>query len=193
MEITKHSTKALKTIGFLLLFIFSTAPIRSQVKEPENLIFWHIKAVRPEAQLLDIKAIDDRGVQYDVKAIQDSHDISLLSVKALVKGQSIPIKMIVKDEGEYYPIKAIDYEGKILDVKAIDNDGTLLDVKGVSRMGNTIEVRALDKDGAQLDVISISPLKGINHVKGLKMFSEDVEAVVRGHKIFAHVKSLNHY
>ena len=184
---------ALRPIGFLILLFFSLTSLRSQDEKSENMIFWHIKAVRPENQLLDVKAIDNEGVQYDVKAIQDSHDISLLSVKALVKGQTIPIKMIVKDNEEYYPIKAIDYEGKILDVKAIDLDGTLLDMKGVSRMGNTIEVRVIDKDGAQLDVISISPLKGINHVKGLKMFSEDVEAVIRGHKIFAHVKSLSQY
>ena len=182
-----------RSILFLTLTIFSLTQLHSQIKESENLIFWHIKAVRPEAQLLDIKAIDDNGAQYDVKAIQDSHDISLLSVKAIVKGQTIPIKMIVKDQEEYYPIKAIDYEGKILDVKAIDDNGSLLDVKGVSRMGNTIEVRAIDKDGRLLDVISISPANGINHIKGLKMFNDDVEAVIQGHKIFAHVKSLSHY
>ena len=182
-----------RSILFLTLTIFSLTQLHSQIKESENLIFWHIKAVRPEAQLLDIKAIDDNGAQYDVKAIQDSHDISLLSVKAIVKGQTIPIKMIVKDQEEYYPIKAIDYEGKILDVKAIDDNGSLLDVKGVSRMGNTIEVRAIDKDGRLLDVISISPANVINHIKGLKMFNDDVEAVIQGHKIFAHVKSLSHY
>lgn len=171
-------------------------PITAQAQEvpTENLIFWHIKAVRPEAQLLDVKAIDEEGTLYDIKALQDSHDVSLLSVKALAQGQPIPIKMIVKEANEaFYPIKAIDYEGKILKVKAIDADGTLLDVKGVSRMGNTIEVRAIAKDGSQLDVISISPIKGINHVKGLKMFVDDVEAVIQGHQIFAHVKALERY
>lgn len=194
MKVVAYITRAVRPVGFLMLLIFSMNSLSSQIKKSENMIFWHIKAVRPQAQLLDVKAIDDKGIRYDVKAIQDSHDVSLLNVKALVKGQTIPIKMIVKDHDEkYYPIKAIDYEGKILDVKAIDSNGTLLDVKGVSRMGNTIEVRAIDKDGAQLDVISISPVKGINHIKGLKMFSEDVEAVIQGHKIFAHVKSLSHY
>ncbi len=193
MKAQKQIATALRPLGFLVLLMFSLTRIHSQVKEGENMIFWHIKAVRPEAQLLDVKAIDDDGTQYDVKAIQDSHDISLLSVKALVRGQTIPIKMIAKDQEEYYPIKAIDYEGKILDVKAIDDNGALLDVKGVSRMGNTIEVRAIDRDGELLDVISISPENGINHIKGLKMFSEEVEAVIRGHKIFAHVKSLSHY
>ena len=189
----KNITTVLRPVGFLLLLFCSAYIARSQDRSSENMIFWHIKAVRPESQLLDVKAIDNDGTQYDVKAIQDSHDVSLLNVKALVKGQTIPIKMIMKNGEEFYPIKAIDYEGKILDVKAIDDDGSILDVKGVSRMGNTIEVRAIDKDGAQLDVISISPIKGINHIKGLKMFSDDVEAVIQGHKIFAHVKSLSQY
>jgi hypothetical protein len=194
MKTSTHTLPTRHYLGLLLLFIFSMTHMHSQESKSENMIFWHIKAVRPEAKLLDIKAIDEDGVQYDVKAIQDSHDISLLNVKALVSGQTIPIKMIVKGEDEeFYPIKAIDYEGKILDVKAIEEDGTILDVKGVSRMGNTIEVRAIDANGAQLDVISISPLKGINHIKGLKMFSDDVEAVIQGHKIFAHVKSLSQY
>ena len=94
-------TIALRPIGYLILLIFSLTHVQSQVQERENLIFWHIKAVRPESQLLDIKAIDEEGTQYDVKAIQDSHDISLLSVKAMVKGQTIPIKMIVKDDEEF--------------------------------------------------------------------------------------------
>ena len=60
-------------------------------------------------------------------------------------------------------------------------------------MGNLIEVRALDKAERQYDVISISPQKGVNHVKGLKMFNDEVEAVIHGIKIFAHVKSLKQY
>ncbi len=157
------------------------------------MIYWHIKAVLPEAKLLDVKAIDKAGNHYDVKAVQDSHDISLLGVKAIMNGQIIPIKMIVKKDDQYYPVKAIDHDGRILDVKAIGEDGETLDVKGVSRMGSIIEVRAIDKDQKQYNVISISPLDGVNHVKGLKMFNEEVEAVIHGYKIFAHVKSLRQY
>ena len=161
--------------------------------QKKDVIYWHIKAVLPEAKLLDIKAIDKDGNYHDVKAIQDSYDISLLSVKALVNGQSIPIKMIVKENDEYYPIKAIDNDGTILDIKAIGEDGEILDVKGVSRMGSIVEVRAIDKEQRQYNVISISPQEGVNHVKGLKMFNEEVEAVIHGIKIFAHVKSLSQY
>ncbi len=193
MKTAEHISAALKHIGFLLLLIFSFTKAYSQEHTGENVIYWHIKAVLPEAKLLDIKAIDKDGTHHDVKAIQDSHDISLLGVKALVNGQIIPIKMIVKEDDKYYPVKAIDHDGRILDVKAIGEDGEILDVKGVSRMGSVVEIRAIDRDGKQYNVISISPQEGVNHVKGLKMFNEEVEAVIHGIKIFAHVKSLRQY
>lgn len=195
MKTAKHISGSLKCIGFLVLLTltFSVTNAQAQDDTQEDVIYWHIKAVLPEAKLLDIKAIDKDGVYYDVKAIQDSYDISLLSVKALVKGQTIPVKMIIKEDDQYYPVKAIDHDGTILDVKAIREDGEILDVKGVSKMGNIIEVRAIDKQGNQYNVISISPHKGVNHVKGLKMFDEEVEAVIHGIKIFAHVKSLKEY
>ena len=193
MKTLEYTTVALKYIGFTLLLFFSLTNIQSQDREKENVILWHIKAVLPNAKLLDVKAIDKEGIYYDVKAIQDSHDISLLSVKALVNEQTIPIKMIVKENDQYYPVKAIANDGTILDVKAIGEEGEILDVKGVSRMGSIIEVRAIDKDQNQYNVISISPVEGVNHVKGLKMFNEEVEAVIHGIKIFAHVKSLRQY
>lgn len=195
MKTTEHLTAALKHIGFLILlaFTFSVTDAQSQEDTKENVIYWHIKAVLPEAKLLDIKAIDKKGVYYDVKAIQDSYDVSILSIKALVNGQAIPIKMIVKKNDEYYPVKAIDNDGSILDIKAIGENGELLDVKGVSRMGSIVDVRAIDKEQRHYNVISISPHKGVNHVKGLKMFNEEVEAVIHGVKIFAHVKSVREY
>ncbi len=189
----ERTSAALKYIGLLSLLIFSFTNTYSQEHTGENVIYWHIKAVLPEAKLLDIKAIDKDGTHHDVKAIQDSHDISLLGVKALVNGQTIPIKMIVKEDDKYYPVKAIDHEGRILDVKAIGEEGEILDVKGVSRMGSVVEVRAIDRNGKQYNVISISPQEGVNHVKGLKMFNEEVEAVIHGIEIFAHVKSLRQY
>ena len=193
MKTVEHIAAVAKNIGCLVLVLCASTHAQAQDRPSENMIFWEIKAVHPESKLLDIKAIDKEGKYHDVKAIQDSYDISLLNVKALVNGQTIPVKMIVKEDDKYYPVKAIDYEGKILDVKAIGEDGEILDVKGVSRMGNLIEVRALDKEQRQYDVISISPRDQVNHVKGLKMFSEEVEAVIQGYKIFAHVKSLKQY
>lgn len=193
MKMAESTLAALKYSGIFVLLIFSITNALSQDLKSDNIIFWHIKAVLPEAKLLDVVAIDKDGTYYNVKAIQDSHDISLLNVKALVNGQTISIKMIVTENDQYYPVKAIDNDGRIFDVKAIGEDGEVLDVKGVSRVGNIIEVRAIDKKQNQYNVISISPQEGVNHVKGLKMFSEDVEAVIHGIKIFAHVKSLSQY
>lgn len=195
MKTTEHLSAALKYIGFLIFFTltFSVTNMQAQEDTKENVIYWHIKAVLPEAKLLAIKAIDKEGVHHEVKAIQDSYDVSILSIKALVNGQAIPIKMIVKKNDDYYPVKAIDHDGNILDIKAIGEDGEILDVKGVSRMGSIVDVRAIDKEQRHYNVISISPHKGVNHVKGLKMFNEEVEAVIHGVKIFAHVKSVREY
>ena len=193
MKTAQQTSTLIKYIGFLVLLLFSATLTHSQEGMEENVIYWHIKAVLPEAKLIDVKAIDKNGNHHDVKAIQDSHDVSLLGVKALVNGQTMPIKMIVKEDDKYYPVKAIDHDGRILDVKAIGEDGEILDVKGVSRMGSIVEIRAIDKDQNQYNVISVSPTQGVNHVKGLKMFNEEVEAVIHGHKIFAHVKSLRQY
>ena len=193
MILANPPSAALKPLGLLLLVFFIFTNARSQDATAENVIYWDIKAVFPGDTLLELKAIDKDGNQHDIKAIQDSHDISLLSVKAIVNGETLPIKMIVRRNDPYYPIKAIDYEGKILDVKAIGKNGEIYDVKGTTRMGSIVEVRAIDKDQKQHNVISISPEHRVNHVKGLKMFNEEVEATIRGVKIFAHVKSLREY
>ncbi len=195
MKTAKQISEVLKCIGFIALLTLTVFVTNAQSQDDtkEDVIYWHIKAVLPEAKLLDIKAIDKNGVYHDVKAIQDSYDVSFLSIKALVNGQAIPIKMIVKENDKYYPVKAIDDDGRILDIKAIGEDGEKLDVKGVSRMGSIVEVRAIDKEQRQYNVISISPQEGVNHVKGVKMFNEEVEAVIHGIKIFAHVKSLRQY
>ena len=119
MNRAAQTSAVLKYASFLLLLLFSISYVQTQEQSSENVIYWHIKAVVPEATLLDIKAIDKQGNHHDVKAIQNSHDISLLGVKALVNGQTIPIKLIVKENEQYWPLKAIDHDGTILDVKAI--------------------------------------------------------------------------
>ena len=180
--------------AFLFLAIYTSDVMAQSEETPKDqVVYWHIKAVLPEAKLLDVKAIDKEGNFFDVKAIQRSYNIDLLGIKALVNNRVIPIKMIIKKDDPYYPVKAIKDDGSILDIKAIGENGELLDIKGVSRMGNIVEVRAIDKDQQQYNVISISPQEGVNHVKGLKMFNEEVEAVIHGIKVFAHVKSLRQY
>jgi len=152
-------------------------------------VIWHVKAFKPEAKYLKIKAIDKKGKVYNVKAIQNSEQTSLLDVKAFVKGKRLPIKMLVGDE-KYYPVKAIDEEGNILDIKAITEDGKFLPVKGVSKSGNIVHIRAIYQDMIFYNVIAISPDGTTNAVKGIKMNPDKVETTVNGIEVFAHIKSI---
>ena len=167
---------------------------RSDLIKPEteitSEIFWNIKAYHGEENLLKIKAIDKNGIQYPVKAIQESENTSVLNVKALVDGKRLPIKLIVRGDAQYYPAKVIMDDGTLMDIKAITEDGQILDVKGTSKTGNIIHLRAIDKDYNRYNIIAISPIGDVMAVKGVKMMDTEVEAVINGVRIFAHVKSI---
>ncbi len=152
---------------------------------------WNVKAYRPDAFLLNVKAIDKDGNIHDVKAIQNSDDTSILDVKAFVTGSRLPIKMIVKAGDRYYPVKAITESGTIVDIKAITDEGEILDVKGVSKSGNTVHIRAITKYGEFYNVIAVSPGGETNNVKGIKMMGREVEVIINGIKVFAHVKAIH--
>ena len=166
----------------------------SDEAELENAIgeiFWHVKAFKPNAELLRIKAIDKKGKMHDVKAIQYSEDTSVLDVKALIDGRRVAIKLLVKSGDRYYPLKGIMADGTIVDIKAITNDGEILPVKGVSRSGNIVHIRAITEFEQFYNVIAVSPDGKMNDVKGIKMTQEEVETIINGVPIFAHVKSLS--
>ena len=194
--------KPSKILSLVILFVLAStngyAQIdlekRSKLIKPEveitGEIFWHVKAFRPVAQLLNVKAIDDDGTLYDVKAIQTSESTSILNIKALVNGQQLPIKILRKENAEFYPVKAIRKDGSLLNIKAINEDGSILDVKGVSQSGNVIDLMAITADSKTYNLISISPFSEVNAVKGVKMTDSPVEAVVNGVSIFAHVKAI---
>ena len=163
-------------------------------KQVDPVIYWNVKAYRGESELLDIKAIDKYGKRYDVKAIQDSDDISILNVKALVDGERLAVKVLVRgEEDKFYPVKAIDGDGNILNIKAIAKDGEIFDVKGFSRSGNLMHLRAISKDYKYYNIIALSPQGQVNAVKGVKMMEEEVETVYKGIEIYAHIKALGHY
>lgn len=193
------------TINFInLLFFFilgltyanaqvynkNSSEINKSETEMQSDIYWNVKAYRPNADLLNIKAIDKEGNMHDVKAIQTSDDISILDVKALINGQRLPIKLIVKDMDRYYPAKGIDTDGTLIDIKAVTEDGEILAVKGVSKSGNIVHIRAITKDTLFYNIIAISPEGKVNNVKGMKMLDTTVETVINGVSVFAHVKSL---
>ena len=156
--------------------------------QPE--ILWEIKAYKIFEKLLDVKAIDKNGEMHDVKAIQNSDDVSILEVKAMIGGERLPIKLIIKNNERYYPVKAIDNDGNLIDIKAVTEDGEILPIKGVSKSGNIVHLRAIRDDQTFYNIIAMSPDTEFNHVKGVKMTDNPVEAIVNGVSIFAHVKSL---
>jgi len=153
-------------------------------------ILWDVKAYLPEAKLLKIKAIDKDGNLYAVKAIQSFDDTSILDIKAIVDGEHLPIKLIVKGNDVYYGLKAINKVGTLLDIKAITKDGELLSVKGTVASGNIVQIRAIGNDGSLYNVFAISPKGQVNDVKGVKMLKSNVETILNGVSVFAHVKAL---
>jgi hypothetical protein len=161
------------------------APINSTQE-----IIWHVKAFRPEAKLLKVKAIDKHGNIYDVKAIQSSDDTSILDVKAFVNGKRLPIKILMNEGNNYLPVKAIDENGTLIDIKAITDENQVLDIKGVSKSGNIVHIRAISEGGVRYNIISISPKGQANNVTGIKMQQSEVETTINGIDVFAHVKSI---
>ncbi len=201
----KTIKKLLKPTNFITLFVLfilgfsygnAQIPDKNQTdpNKPETIlppdILWDIKAYLPEAKLIKIKAIDKDGKVYNVKAIQNFDDTSILDVKAIVNGEYLPIKLIVKDDDFYYPLKAITKDGTLLDIKAINEEGELLPVKGVGKSGTVVHIRAIGKDSSFYTIFAISPEGKVNDVKGIKMLSTKVETAIKGVLVFAHVKAL---
>ena len=150
---------------------------------------WNIKAIHPEGRTIDVKALDKEGNIYDVKAIQDSDQRQLMDIKAFFGGKKLPVKILVSDD-EYAPVKAIGEDGTIYDIKALPPEGGILDVKGVRRSGNIIHIKAINKEGAFYGIKAISPEGQLNDVKGIKMSKDDLELLVNGVKVHAHIKAL---
>ncbi|MEZ4874300.1 MAG: hypothetical protein R2793_02290 [Flavobacteriaceae bacterium] len=196
----KTSSLPFKTQLLLFSFAFASATVFSQIVTRENLnkpetatpseIYWAVKAYSPTWGLLDVKAMDPEGHIYDIKAIQDSDDTSILNVKALVNGERLPVKLIVKKSDPVYPLRVITPNGGIMDVVALDPDGETIAIKGISKSGNIVHIRAIRPQNIMYNIIAVSPDGETNSVKGVKMMDEEVETVINGVSIFAHVKAL---
>lgn len=160
------------------------------VRNHPDIIIWNIKALQPNGILFHVIAIDKEGNKHPVKAIQDFEQTKLLDFKAFINGKQLPIKLLLKEDEKYYPLKAINTDGSLLDIKAITDKGEEIDIKGVSQSGNIINIEAILNGGDFYNIIAISPQGDMNIVKGIKMYKDDVEATVNGVKIFAHVKAI---
>ncbi len=151
---------------------------------------WHIKAIHPEGRLLDVMAIDKDGNTFDIKAIRESNQRSLMDIKAFIGEAQLPIKVLLSDD-KYAPVKAIGEDGTIYDIKALTPEGDKLDVKGVSRSGNIIHIKAINKKGEFYGIKAISPEGQLNDVKGVKMYDKQLELKVSGVDVFAHIKAIS--
>ena len=196
LEFSKNSSLL---FFFILGFSYATAQVeivkRSELIKPEvemtSDIYWYVKAYRPDAKLLDVKAIDVDGNLYDVRAIQTSDDTSVLNIKALVEGKQLPVKLIMKNEDWYFPVKAIDENGTLINIKVLADDGEILPIKGVRKTGNIVHLRAITRDSVFYNIIAISPEGKVNSVKGMKMLDTPEETVINGVSVFAHVKAID--
>jgi hypothetical protein len=74
------------------------------------------KAVHPDGQLWDIKAIDEMGKIYDVKSLEENGNMHVMDIKAFVGNKKFPVKVLVSSD-KYAPVKAIGADGKIYDIK----------------------------------------------------------------------------
>jgi len=201
MNISKNIFNVISITTMLTLFILLSGCTNNKAKikinqdssmnvsDSKDVIIWHIKAIHPEGECLDVKTIDKDGNIYDVKAIQNSDQTSIMDIKAFVNGKQLPIKILVSED-KYLPVKAIDTDGTIMDIMALTSDGQKLEVKGVSQSGNIIHIKAITKEGGFYGLEAISPKGWINDVKGIKMFKTDVEATINGVDVFAHIKSI---
>jgi len=155
-----------------------------------NDVFWPLKAILPDGNMLAINAIDKEGNLFDVKAIQNSDQDSFLDIEAFVNDKRLPVKMLLSDD-LFAPVKAIDRGGVIYDIKAISADGEKLDVKGVKRFGNIISIKAIAKEGGFYGVKAISPSGKRNDVKGVKINAKEKEMTLNGFNVYAHIKAIH--
>lgn len=171
---------------------------RSKLIKPEANItddlIWQIKAFRPDAQILNVKAIDKKGNIYDVKAFQPPESSSsVLNVKAIVNDKRLPIKIILPEDNEkYFPLVAIKDDGSLMKIVAINDKGKYLEVRGHSKSGNIIYISAITEDLMGYNILAISPFGEVNSVVGMKMLNTIEEAVINGVSVYAHVKALKH-
>ena len=185
-------------LGFLFLLTAcnnSTSKDKTTKTETEEIvkfndIYWNVKAIQPDGQSLDIKAFDEAGNAFDLKAIQNSDQTNFLDVKVIIDGEKLPVKML-QSHNHFVPVAAITKEGTKLYLKAITPEGEKLEVEGVERFGNIVIMKAITKKGKFYGVKAISPDGQLNDIKGIKINRGEREMTYKGIGIHAHVKAMH--
>lgn len=192
-----HDVKGVKTSKNELEYTLYGADIYAHVKalpqtgcDDDNFL-WHIVALNYDGFPMEIKAKDNKNHSYDVKAIRNADQTSILDIKAFVgEIEQLPVKIILSNK-KYETVAAIGDDGTLYPLKAISKDGTEFDVDGIQRSGNVIDIKAIGKDGSFFGVKALSPDGELDDVKGIKMFSDSLELKENGVEIYAHVKAIS--
>ncbi|MBJ2174455.1 hypothetical protein JBL43_09420 [Aureibaculum sp. A20] len=190
-----HDIKGVKTKKEDLEYTLFGANVYAHVKAipqaaaADDNFLWHIVGVHPEGYFLEVKALDDKGNTFDVNAILDSDQRSLINIKAFKSDTEIlPVK-IVSSKDNYKTVAAIGEKGSIYKLVAIDKNGDQLEVKGVREFENIIDIKVINKKGEYYGVKAISQAGQMNDVKGMKMLNEPIEMKIDTVAIYAHVKA----
>lgn len=173
------------TLIFIGIFAIADAQEKSEAEE----IIWHVKAIHPKGNTMDIKAFNKNGDKFDVKAIEDAEQSYIMEVRAIVNGRGVPVKVLVSEE-ENKPLAGIDDNGNTYVLKAITADGKYLPVKGVRKSGYIIHVKAVNEDGSFYGVKALSTAGKLRDVKGVKMYDKQLEETLNGVPVHAHVVAL---
>jgi hypothetical protein len=149
---------------------------------------WSVITILPDGTSSEVKAIDENGNEYPIKAVQNHRQRILLDVKAFIGNEHIPVKLIKTKEVTL--IKAIGKDGSIYDVKSILPSGEKLDVIGLEESGNITHVKAINNQGEIFGIKAISSEGYLNDVKGVKMTKNNIELLVFGVKVHSHLKAV---
>lgn len=152
-------------------------------------IIWHVKAIHPKGNTMDVKAFNEKGERFDVKALVDVEQSYIMEVRTFVGGKGIPVKVLVSED-EFKPVAGIDDKGKTYVLRAITDDGKYLPVKGVRESGYIIHVKAVGADGTFYGVKALSTVGKMRDVKGVKMYDKQLELTLNGIPVHAHVVAL---
>ena len=114
-------------------------------------------------------------------------------IKPLVGGKVTVDKAHLTDPDVVEAIRtALEERGVLVFPELNLTDDERLDVKGVAQTGHLYHIKAIGPDRALYGVKAISPTGQMRDIKGVQVDPEEVEAVMNGVKVAAHVKALPH-
>jgi hypothetical protein len=173
------------TLIFCGIFAITGAQENLQAEE----IIWHVKAIHPKGNTMDVKAFNENGDRFDVKAIEDAEQSYIMEVRAFVNGRGFPVKVLVSED-ENKPLAGIDEQGNTYVLRAITADGKYLPIKGVRKSGYIVHVKAVNEDGSFYGVKALSTSGKLRDIKGVKMYDKQLEVTLNGVPVHAHVVAL---